>query len=54
MDKITQKEFCEASRWLWGTSLKKGRELYKLADPEYIRQVVNAYRKNNFLAFWYD
>jgi len=54
MRNYTKTEFINAYVWMFGSSKKKASELYKTADPEYIKTVINAYRKQNKLAFWND
>ena len=54
MNTITQKEFIAAYVWMYGGTKKAAQDIYKRADPKYIQEIVSAYKKNCFLAFYND
>ena len=54
MDRYTQKEFIAAYKWLFGATSKSAKEVYKAADPDYIKSVIAAYKSNSRVAFWND
>lgn len=51
MDRITQKEFVEAYRWIWGDTIKNAKDEYKITNIEYHKTVVESYKRQCKLAF---
>lgn len=54
MAKITMDYFVSAYRWMFGGTKKAAREIFRKADPDYIKNVVSAYEKQSFIAFYED
>lgn len=52
--KYSKRDFQVAYRWMFAATMKKGAEVYKSAAPEYIAEVVEAYRENFRNAFYND
>ena len=47
-------KFVEAYQWSFGGTKKAAREIFRKADPEYIKGVISAFDKQSFIAFYED
>ncbi len=54
MDRITQKEFVEAYRWIWGDTIKNAKDEYRKTNKEYHKVVVESYKRQCKLSFYAD
>jgi len=52
--RINQKNFVDAFVWLFGSTKKSAKEIYRKAEKEYIVLIIETYAKQNRLAFWED
>lgn len=50
----TMKNFVDAYTWLFGSTKKYAKEIYKNEDKEYIEAVIFAYRTHCKIAFFED
>ena len=54
MASYTKRDFQLAYRWMFAATLKRGAEVYKTANKDYIEAVVTAYRQNFANSFYND
>lgn len=51
---MDRKDFIIAYIWMFGTTKKEAKEVYKTASESYIREIIHGFKKNAKVSLYYD